>query len=84
MGTVEDGVRLLGEHGFEIVDHFPLADEAWWDDFYTPMEHRIAEMRERYGEDREALSVLDELAEEPEMHRKYSHFYGYEFFVARK
>ena len=27
--------------GFSLVGHFSLPDEAWWDDFYTPMEHRI-------------------------------------------
>ena len=57
---------------------------AWWDDFYTPMETRIAELRGRYADDAEAVAVLDQLAEEPEMHRRHSDFYAYEFFVARR
>lgn len=31
----------------------------------------------------EALAVLDQLAQEPEMHRRYSDYYAYEFFVVR-
>lgn len=31
--------------GATIVGHFTLPAEAWWDDFYTPMEQRIAELR---------------------------------------
>lgn len=30
------------------------------------------------------LAALDQLAREPEMHRKYSDYYAYEFFVARR
>lgn len=84
MGSTSDVVRLLHAHGFEVLDHFPLPDTAWWEEFYTPMERRLSEMRETYTGDNEALSILDELALEPEMHRRYSHFYGYEFFIARK
>jgi hypothetical protein len=47
------------------------------------MEIRIEELRGKYGDDDRALTVLDQLAQEPEMHRKYSDYYAYEFFVAR-
>ena len=84
MGWLDDDVAAIRECGFELVGHFTLPDEAWWDDFYTPMETRIAELRGKYAGDDEALAVLDQLAEEPEMHRHYSDFYAYEFFVARR
>ncbi len=70
--------------GFEIVGNFALPDEAWWDDFYTPMEARIVELRSKYAGDHEELTILDQIAAEPEMHRRYSDFYGYEFFVVRR
>jgi SAM-dependent methyltransferase len=84
MGWLDDDVAAIRECGFELVGHFTLPDEAWWDDFYMPMETRIAELRGKYAGDDEALAVLDQLAEEPEMHRHYSDFYAYEFFVARR
>ncbi len=84
MGWLEDDLSAIHDSGFEVVGHFTLPDEAWWDDFYTPMEARIAELRGRYAGDVEALGILDQLAEEPEMHRRYSDFYAYEFFVARR
>ncbi|MCU0299713.1 MAG: hypothetical protein MUF33_14525, partial [Candidatus Nanopelagicales bacterium] len=67
-----------------LVGHFPLPDDAWWDDFYTPMEARIAELRRKYSGDPEAADILDDLAAEPEMHRRYCAFYAYEFFVVRR
>ena len=84
MGRMEDVLRKLQECGLEAIDHFTLPDEAWWDDFYTPMEHRIEALRKPYRGDAKAAAILDELALEPEIHRRYSDYYAYEFFVARK
>jgi hypothetical protein len=84
MGWLDDDAAAIQDCGFELVGHFTLPDETWWDDFYTPMEARIAELRVRYAGDMEASAILDQLAMEPEMHRRYSDFYAYEFFVVRR
>ncbi|HMA92326.1 MAG TPA: methyltransferase domain-containing protein [Polyangiaceae bacterium] len=84
MGTVPDLVAVIDRNGFSLVDHFTLPDEAWWDDFYTPMERRIEELRAQYATDVEARAVIERLAQEPEMHWRYSHYYAYECFVARR
>ncbi|MFT3847583.1 MAG: class I SAM-dependent methyltransferase [Propionivibrio sp.] len=84
MGWLDDDVAAIQDCGFDIVGHFTLPDEAWWDDFYTPMEARIAELRGKYANDVEASVILDRLAEESEIHRRHSDFYAYEFFVTRR
>ena len=84
MGTAADVAAAVRLAGFELLGRFTLPDEAWWDDFYSPMERRIAELRRKYGNDPEALAVLGQLAREPEMHRRHSDCYAYEFFVARR
>lgn len=84
MGRVEDDVAAIRECGFDLVGHFTLPDEAWWDDFYAPMERRIAELRARHAGDAEAAAALDELAREPELHRRHGDCYAYAFFVARR
>jgi SAM-dependent methyltransferase len=84
MGSITDDLAAITDRGFDLIGHFTLPDEAWWDDFYTPMEQRIEELRVRYANDSEALAILDQLAAEPEMHRRYSDYYAYEFFVVRR
>ncbi|MCP5150626.1 MAG: methyltransferase domain-containing protein [Ectothiorhodospiraceae bacterium] len=84
MGRVEDDLAAIRGAGFALVGHFTLPEAAWWDDFYTPMEARIAELRAEHAGDAEALAILDQLAAEPEMHRRHGDFYAYEFFVARR
>jgi SAM-dependent methyltransferase len=84
MGWFPDVVAAIHAGGFELLGHFTLPEEAWWDDFYTPMEHRLEELRARYGNDSEALAILDQLAQEPELHRRHGSYYAYEFFVTRR
>jgi SAM-dependent methyltransferase len=84
MGTVGEVISAIQLGGFELLGHFTLSDEAWWDDFLLPMEQRIMNLRQKYANDTEALAVLDQLAREPEMHRRYSDYYAYEFFVMRR
>ena len=84
MGWAEDIEAAIVTCGFEQLGRFTLPDEAWWDDFYTPMQRRIDELRETYAQDAEALAILDDIAQEPELHRRYSEYYGYEFFIVRR
>ena len=84
MGKVPDVLAAIARCGFSLVGHFTLPDEAWWDDFYTPMQSRIEELRGKYATDPESLVVLDQLAQEPEMRRRHAEYYAYEFFVARR
>ena len=84
MGRLEDDLVAIRDGGFDLVGHFTLPDEAWWEYFYTPMETRIAELREKYSGDSAASAVLEQIAEEPRMHRLHGDFYAYEFFVAQR
>jgi len=83
MGSVADLVALIERSPFELLDHFPLPPEAWWDDFYTPMEWLIEESLEKYADDPEVLEILEQVALEPAAHRKNSDYYNYEFFITR-
>lgn len=84
MGWLEDDLAAIEKCGFELLGHFTLPDEAWWDDFYTPMKRHIEILRRKYAQDQEALAVIDQLAQEPELHQRYSDYYAYEFFVVRR
>ncbi len=84
MGRTRDVLTKIDESDFSLVDHFTLPNEDWWDEFYTPMAHRIEEVRSKYTDDPEALAALDELAQEAGMRRRCSGYYAYEFFVVQR
>jgi len=84
MGRVPDVLAAIERCGLALTGHFTLPEEAWWDDFYGPMERRIEALRARHRGDGEALAALEQLAREPELHRLHAGYYAYEFFVARR
>jgi SAM-dependent methyltransferase len=84
MGSVPDVLTKIQRAGLSVMGHFTLPDEAWWDDFYTPMELQIEELRAKYVGDAESMLILDQIAAEPKMHRNHSQSYAYEFFVAQR
>jgi SAM-dependent methyltransferase len=83
MGSVPDVLALLAARGFEVLGHFALPEAAWWDDFYTPMRSRVAELRADGSTAPDALPVLDACEAEIDMFSEHSDCYGYAFFVAR-
>lgn len=84
MGRADDVVAIIQASGLALIDHCTLPDAAWWQDFYKPMELRIDQLRRTYAQDAEALAILEQIAEEPAMHRRSSEHSAYEFFVTRR
>ncbi|MGD8859542.1 MAG: methyltransferase domain-containing protein [Myxococcales bacterium] len=84
MGRVDDVLSQARKRGWSVVDHFDLPDDAWWHDFYGPMQERIDALRTHYARDPEALAALEEIADEPQMFRRSGHHYGYTFFILRR
>lgn len=84
MGDAAANLALARSCGFEVAGHFTLPGEAWWVEFYTPMEKRIATLRPKYAGDPAAEEVLRTIEDEIEMHRRFGDTYGYEFFVLRR
>ena len=79
-----ENLELARRAGFEPLDHFRLPREVWWSSFYTPMEARIVELRGEAAGDPELASVIEEVWQEMEMHRRYGDRFGYTFYLLRK
>jgi ubiquinone/menaquinone biosynthesis C-methylase UbiE len=84
MKTMEENLSILRNTGYREIDHFVLPESSWWDDYYTPLEKRIALLREKYRDDEEAMTLLRESQRESDLYRKYSDWYGYVFYVMQK
>lgn len=82
MNSYEENLCLVREAGYELVDHFVLPDSDWWDSYYTPMRERITMLRKLYAGDPQAVELLDASELEMDIHRKYSAWYGYVFYLA--
>lgn len=89
--TEYPAMKCLEEHfptfealGYLLTGHFHLPDESWWTDYYRPMEKKLAELRVKYRGKVEAQELYDRFDIELDMHRKYSAYYGYAFYIMKR
>jgi ubiquinone/menaquinone biosynthesis C-methylase UbiE len=81
--TVVAKLEVIKRTGYEVLDHFVLPGSAWTDQYYDPMERRIAEKENAWSGIPEAEAVLSEAKNEISVFRKYSDYFSYAFFIMR-
>ena len=69
--------------GYRVIASSVLPASAWWDEYYGPMEGRLAELRTRVPDDPIAADVASAAEREIEMFRRFADTYSYEFFVVQ-
>jgi hypothetical protein len=82
--TVKENLRTVRDNGYELIDHFTLPEDAWWEPYYQPLEARLNMFREKYAGDEQRLQVVEWSQTEIEQYRKYSAYYGYVFYLLRR
>jgi ubiquinone/menaquinone biosynthesis C-methylase UbiE len=82
--TVEENLQTIPRCGYEVIEHFTLPEDAWWIEYYGPLEERISQLRTKYAGDTRALEALYNEQREIDMYRKYKSWYGSVFFVMQK
>jgi ubiquinone/menaquinone biosynthesis C-methylase UbiE len=75
---------VIESSGYKMIDYSPLPAKSWWTYYYTPAEKRLASLRRKYKGNGNAQAIFDEFQLEIDMHRKYSPYYGYGFYIMRK
>ena len=83
MTSIEATAAMIAQSGYRETGHFVLPEAAWWDDYYRPLEARLAPLRERHGHDPNFRDRVDEAQAEINAYRAYAEVCGYVFFVMR-
>jgi SAM-dependent methyltransferase len=84
IGPISRNLEIVRGAGYEPLDTFVLPESDWWNDYYDPILAKLPALREKYGRDEEAQAVLDMEDAEMALYRKYSAWYGYVFYLARR
>ena len=74
---------VVGECGYETVEHFVLPPSSWWDDYYRPLQQNVVEFRKRHSAEADAEVLADQVQREIDVWHAYSAYYSYVFFVMR-
>ena len=68
---------------YHCIEHFPIPESAWWNDYYRPLQQNLAAFRGRHHDEPDAQQIADSVQREIDIWLKYGKSYAYEFFVMR-
>ena len=83
ISTIKSNMDLIRDAGYTLTSHFTLPESDWLDEYYAPLERRLNSLKQKYSRDVFALDVIRYSQKEIDDYRKYSEWYGYEFFICR-
>jgi len=81
---IEKNIRIIKNLGYNFLHNFTIPESGWWEEYYIPLEKRIALLRKKYHGNIEAKKALDQELEEITFYKKYSEYYGYVFYIMQK
>ena len=81
---VKGNIEFIKNEGFHLLSHFTLPESAWFNLYYLPIEKELPRLSKKYQGNEIALGVFDGFKNEIDFYKKYSEFYGYEFFIMQK
>ncbi len=84
ISSIDNKLVDVKKAGFQLLSHFTLPKSAWLNNFYYPMEKILAPLKEKYKDNKTALDFFQTNDFEIDVYKKYSDYYGYEFFIMQK
>ena len=82
--TVLSKLRKIRSCGYKLINHFSLPEDAWWTEYYRPLETRIKELYMKYKNNPEALKILKKYQKEIDMVKRNPKEHGSAFFLMQK
>ena len=82
--TASSKMALLEQHGYAPVGYFILPPDCWTTHYYEPLEHRYDDFLERQGHSESARALVEADRQEISLYRRFSEFYSYGFYIARR
>ena len=74
----------IPSHGYKLVEYFSLPEDAWWTEFYRPLEKRIGDLHKRCENDPEALKLLKKFQNEIDMVKENPRKFTSAFYIIQK
>lgn len=79
-----DTLLQIPTYGYRLVDYLLLPVDAWWTEFYEPLERRVDELRHKYGTNLEALKLFKRLQNEIEIVKNKPEQFSSAFYILQK
>lgn len=77
-------IGLLERHGYSPEGYFVLPVHCWLENYYRPMQSRFDAFLERHGHSDQAKAIVDAERHEIALYERFSDYYSYGVYVAKK
>lgn len=84
ISVVKDKIESIHNERFHLISNFTLPKSSWLDSFYLPMEEELIRFYKKYQGNEIALGIFEEMKNEIDLYKRFSDFYGYEFFIMQR
>ena len=84
MKSITENLQIINSSGYKIIESFSLPAEAWWDNYYQPLEEMLRIFQTKCSKNSEANQVIQQLQAEIDIYKIYSNYYGYLFYIMQK
>jgi ubiquinone/menaquinone biosynthesis C-methylase UbiE len=82
--AIEENLETAQKLGYKVVGSFKLPSSSWWENYFTPIQAKLPQLRAKHSGDPDAMAYLDGEEREARLFRRYSDFYGYAFYLLQK
>ncbi len=82
--TASAKLAVLEEAGYSPLAYFVLPRYCWLDNYYAPIRARNPAFLARHGHSGAARALVDEGEEETRLYERYSAYYSYGVYIAKK
>jgi ubiquinone/menaquinone biosynthesis C-methylase UbiE len=84
LGNIGQRVAAIPTLGYRFIDKFLVPKEAWWDDYYAPLEKLVEGLRHKYRSDPKAQGILDKVQTEVNEFKSKPEHHGSVFYIMQK
>jgi ubiquinone/menaquinone biosynthesis C-methylase UbiE len=81
--TVSNKLKRITSCGYRLINYFQLPENAWWTEYYRPLEKRIKELRTKC-KDVESLKTPKKYQSEIDMIKRNPEEHGSAFYIMQK
>jgi ubiquinone/menaquinone biosynthesis C-methylase UbiE len=81
---LSEKLRHITSSGYTLIDHFEVKGEAFWEDYYIPLQKRIDNLRIEFRGDTQAQRALEKEQSEIDMVKRDPGKFDSTFFIIRK
>jgi len=84
MVDTETNLATVKECGYRLINNLRLPESDWIVNYYDPLVKRLQLLRDKYFDNPERIVMINSVYKEIEIYRKYSDYYGYDFYLVKR